>query len=44
MRIHRFVLADIELVVVGDAAIVFQSLGPDGFIADGRHRDIADFE
>jgi hypothetical protein len=41
---HRLVLADIEFVVVGDAAVILEGLGASGFLIEAGHRNLADFE
>src|SRR5271154_1332557 len=38
------ILADVELVMLGDAAVIFQRLGADGFVVQRGHGDVADFE
>ena len=41
---HAFVLMDVEMVVISNAAIVFQGFGAAGLFVERRHGDIADFE
>src|SRR5882724_2477496 len=43
-RLHPLVLADIEMIVLGDLAVVFERLLPGGFLPGGAERNIADFQ
>src|SRR5579872_6523052 len=42
--IHALVLMNIQLVMVGDAAVIFQSFGAAGLFRETGHGDIADLE
>ena len=42
--LDALVLADVELVVIGDAAVIFERLGANGLIVQRGHGNIADFE
>ena len=43
-RDHALVLVDIEAIIFGDAAIIFQRLGAAGLFIERSHRQAADFE
>ena len=38
------ILADVELVVIGDATVIFESFGAHGLVVQRGHGNIADFE
>ena len=41
---HLLVLVDIELVMIGNAPVVFERFGATGLFVERGHRNIADFE
>src|SRR5260370_11779202 len=42
--VHALVLMDVQLVVIGDAAVVFQSFGAAGLPPEAGHGNVADLE
>ncbi len=43
-RLHPLVLADIEMIVLGDFAVVFERFLPCGLLPGGAEGNVADFE
>src|SRR5580704_17851453 len=43
-RVNSFVLVNIQFVMLGDAAVVFEGLGARGLLIHAGHREIADLE